>query len=43
MIRIGFYGTPDDAAMWRERLVRHLTKFELTDLMSDTGRDADVA
>lgn len=43
MIRIGFYGTPEDAAMWRTQLAPHLADFDIIDLLSPQGRQADVA
>ena len=43
MIRIGFYGVPADADMWRDRLASYLPDYEILDLLSDAGRQADVA
>jgi len=43
MIRVGFYGTAEDARMWQQTLDRLLPAVTITDLMSDAGRASDVA
>ena len=43
MVRIGFYGQPDEAADWQKKLTPFLPDFQIVDLMSDAGKTSDVA
>jgi len=43
MIRIAFYSAGDNWDSWQRRLSQHLSAFEFVDLMTDAGRDADIA
>ena len=43
MIRIGFYGTASDIAVWEASLANRLPDFEIVELLSEAGGDSDVA
>lgn len=43
MIRIGFYGNPDDIPGWRESLSSRLPAFEINELLGADGAASDVA
>jgi len=43
MIRIGFFGQAAEAQEWQQKLTPFLDDFEIVDLVSDAGRNCDVA
>ena len=43
MIRIGFYGNPDEIPGWRDSLSARLPDFEINELLGERGGDSDVA
>ena len=43
MIRIGFFGTASDIAVWEASLASRLPDFEIVELLSEAGTDSDVA
>ncbi|MDA7599433.1 glyoxylate/hydroxypyruvate reductase A [Alphaproteobacteria bacterium] len=43
MIRIGFFGQAAEAQEWHQKLTPFLDDFEIVDLVSDAGRNCDVA
>ncbi|MGB0690052.1 MAG: hypothetical protein ACPGOZ_05155, partial [Candidatus Puniceispirillum sp.] len=43
MVSIGFYGDDHGRDMWRQRLTPLLTDFDIVDLETDSGMQADIA